>query len=56
LFPIGVLIGESVCPDGPCARHSEITVLRAAGLSTRDLLTSLAKIGLVFAGLTLHGR
>lgn len=52
LFPIGVLIG-SLYALTVLARHSEITVLRAAGLSTRDLLTSLAKIGLVFAAITL---
>jgi lipopolysaccharide export system permease protein len=37
LFPIGVLIG-SLYALTVLARHSEITVLRAAGLSTRDLL------------------
>jgi len=52
LFPIGVLIG-SLYALTVLARHSEITVLRAAGLSTRDLLISLAKIGLVFAAITL---
>ena len=52
LFPIGVLIG-SLYALTMLARHSEITVLRAAGLSTRGLLTSLAKMGLVFAALTL---
>ncbi|MCK9381715.1 MAG: LPS export ABC transporter permease LptG [Sulfuritalea sp.] len=52
LFPIGVLIGTLYALT-VLARHSEITVLRAAGLSTRDLLVTLAKIGLVFAGLTL---
>lgn len=52
LFPIGVLIGTLYALT-MLARHSEITVLRAAGLSTRDLLATLAKIGLVFAGLTL---
>lgn len=52
LFPIGVLIGTLYALT-VLARHSEITVLRAAGLSTRDLLGTLAKIGLVFAGLTL---
>lgn len=52
LFPIGVLIG-SLYALTVLARHSEITVLRAAGLSTRDLLVSLAKIGLVFAAITL---
>lgn len=52
LFPIGVLIGTLYALT-VLARHSEITVLRAAGLSTRDLLLTLAKIGIVFAGLTL---
>ncbi len=52
LFPIGVLIGTLYALT-VLARHSEITVLRAAGLSTRDLLVTLAKIGLVFAALTL---
>ncbi len=52
LFPIGVLIGTLYALT-MLARHSEITVLRAAGLSTRELLVTLAKIGLVFAGLTL---
>ena len=52
LFPIGILIGTLYALT-ILARHSEITVLRAAGLSTRDLLVTLAKIGLVFAGLTL---
>lgn len=52
LFPIGVLIGTLYALT-VLARHSEITVLRTAGLSTRDLLVALAKIGLVFAVLTL---
>lgn len=52
LFPIGVLIG-SLYALTLLARHSEITVLRAAGLSTRDLLFTLAKIGMVFAVSTL---
>lgn len=52
LFPIGVLIG-SLYALTVLARHSEITVLRAAGLSTPDLLVSLGKIGLVFAAITL---
>lgn len=52
LFPIGVLIGTLYALT-VLARHSEITVLRASGLSTRDLLVTLAKIGLVFAVLTL---
>ena len=52
LFPIGVLIGTLYALT-VLARHSEITVLRSAGLSTRILLVTLAKIGLVFAVLTL---
>ncbi len=52
LFPIGVLIGTLYALT-VLARHSEITVLRSAGLSTGDLLVALAKIGLVFAVLTL---
>lgn len=52
LFPIGVLIGTLYALT-VLARHSEITVLRAAGLSTRDFLGALAKIGIVFSALTL---
>lgn len=52
LFPICVLIGTLYALT-VLARHSEITVLRAAGLSTGDLLLTLAKIGLVFAAMTL---
>lgn len=52
LFPIGVLIGTLYALT-VLARHSEITVLRAAGLSTSDLLVTLAKIGFVFVVLTL---
>lgn len=52
LFPIGVLIGTLYALT-LLARHSEITVLRAAGLSTRNLLVTLAKIGLAFAAMTL---
>lgn len=51
LFPIGVLIGTLYALT-VLARHSEITVLRAAGLSTQDLLVTLAKIGLVFVIMT----
>ena len=52
LFPIGVLIGTLYALT-VLARHSEITVLRAAGLSTGDLLLTLTKIGTVFVVLTL---
>jgi lipopolysaccharide export system permease protein len=48
LFPIGVLIGTLYALT-MLARHSEITVLRAAGLSTRDFLLTLMRIGLIFS-------
>ena len=51
LFPIAVLIGTLYALT-LLARHSEITVLRASGLSTRDMLQSLAKLGVVFVVLT----
>ncbi len=44
LFPIAVLIGTLYALT-LLARHSEITVLRAAGLSTGRMLLALAKIG-----------
>lgn len=47
LFPIAVLIGTLFALT-VLARHSEMTVLRASGLSTRRLLATLAKLGLVF--------
>jgi hypothetical protein len=55
LFPIGVLIGTLYALT-VLARHSEITVLRAAGLSTRDFLGALAKIGIVFLCTDPAGR
>lgn len=51
LFPIAVLIGTLYALT-LLARHSEITVLRASGLSTGALLRSLSKLGLVFVVLT----
>jgi lipopolysaccharide export system permease protein len=51
LFPIAVLIG-TLYGLTLLARHSEITVLRASGLSTASILLSLGKIGIVFALLT----
>lgn len=51
LFPIAVLIG-TLYGLTLLARHSEITVLRASGLSTRAMLLSLGKLGIVFAVLT----
>lgn len=52
LFPIGVLIG-TLYALSMLARHSEITVLRTAGVSTTDFLVSLGRIGLVFTAMTL---
>lgn len=51
LFPIAVLIG-TLYGLTLLARHSEITVLRASGLSTRAMLSSLGKIGIIFVLLT----
>ena len=51
LFPIAVLIG-TLYGLTLLARHSEITVLRASGLSTGSMLLSLGKIGSVFVLLT----
>lgn len=51
LAPIAVLIGTLYALT-MLARHSEITVLRASGLSTAAILASLAKIGLAFVLLT----
>jgi lipopolysaccharide export system permease protein len=51
LFPIAVLIGTLYALT-LLARHSEITVLRASGLSTARMLLALGKIGAVFVILT----
>jgi lipopolysaccharide export system permease protein len=51
LFPVGVLIGTLYALT-LLARHSEITVLRASGLSTGRMLVALGKIGAVFVALT----
>jgi lipopolysaccharide export system permease protein len=51
IFPIGVLIGTLYALT-ILARHSEITVLRASGLATREFLVSLGKIGGIFVALT----
>lgn len=51
LFPVAVLIGTLYALT-MLARHSEITVMRASGLSTRTMLAVLGKIGVVFALLT----
>lgn len=52
IIPISVLIGTLYALT-LLARHSEITVLRASGLSTRMLLLTLVKIGMAFVLLTL---
>lgn len=51
LVPIAVLIG-TLYALSTLARHSEITVLRASGLATRELLNCLFRMALVFALLT----
>lgn len=51
LMPVAVLIG-TLSALSTLARHSEITVLRASGLSTRRLLTGLFQVAGVFALLT----
>jgi lipopolysaccharide export system permease protein len=51
LFPVAVLIGTLYALT-LLARHSEITVLRASGLSTGRFLLALAKIGSLFVVLT----
>ncbi len=51
IFPIAVLIGALYALT-LLAQHSEITVMRASGLSTTGLLWMLAKIGLQFVVLT----
>lgn len=52
LMPIAVLIG-ALYALSTLARHSEITVLRASGMSTGRLLVTLLQIATVFAILTL---
>lgn len=52
LFPIAVLIGTLYALT-LLARHSEVMVLRTAGLSTASLLVTLAKLGTMFVILTL---
>lgn len=52
LIPIAALIG-SLYALSTLARHSEITVLRASGLATRQLLMTLFKVAGILAVLTL---
>jgi len=51
LMPIAVLVG-TLYSLSTLARHSEITVLRASGLSTQKLLGSLLRVAAVFALMT----
>ncbi|MDY0074056.1 MAG: LPS export ABC transporter permease LptG [Thauera sp.] len=51
LLPVAVLIGALYALT-TLARHSEITVMRAAGLSTGALMRMLAGIGLLLVALT----
>ena len=51
LMPITVLIG-TLYALSTLARHSEITVLRASGMSTGRLLSGLLQVALVFAFVT----
>ncbi len=51
LMPIAVLIGTLYALSA-LARHSEITVLRASGMSTGRLLIGLFQVALVFAFVT----
>ena len=51
LMPIAVLIG-TLYALSTLARHSEITVLRASGMSTRMLLACLFQVALAFALIT----
>ena len=51
LMPIAVLIG-TLYSLSTLARHSEITVLRASGMSTRQLLSGLFQVAAVFALVT----
>lgn len=52
LSPIAVLIGTLYALT-TLARHSEITVLRASGLSTAGLVKALMRIGILFVLLTI---
>lgn len=51
LMPVAVLIG-TLYALSTLARHSEITVLRASGMSTRRLLAGLFQVAAIFAVLT----
>ncbi len=51
LMPIAVLIG-TLYALSTLARHSEITVLRASGMSTRNLLTGLFQVAIACALIT----
>jgi lipopolysaccharide export system permease protein len=48
LMPVAVLIGTLYALSS-LARHSEITVLRVSGMSTKDMLSGLLAVAAVFA-------
>lgn len=52
LLPVAVLIG-SLYALTTLSRHSEITVMRTAGLSTRGFLSILGRVGIAFVVITL---
>ena len=52
LIPIAALIG-ALYALSTLARHSEITLLRASGLATRDLLLTLFRVAALLALLTM---
>ena len=51
LLPVAVLIGTLYALTN-LARHSEITVMRASGVSTMRMLRTLASIGVIFVVMT----
>lgn len=51
LMPVAVLIG-TLYALSTLARHSELTVLRASGMSTKNLLSNLMMVAAVFGAVT----
>jgi len=51
IMPIAVLIGALYALT-QLARHSELTVMRASGVSTMRMLGSLLRVGLIFVAVT----
>ena len=52
LLPIAALLGSTI-GLGVLASNSELTIMRAAGVSLRRIIWSTMKVGLVFVALTL---